>query len=151
MIYLYTCLPLWMFGRVKVWILTKLSGRLLHIYQMKFAFVSHCGPRLKILMTFSTADLGFLSYKMYFCCSPLRVQKINFTWPLLLREFFDNFGDTEECPFCTVESTACCYPPVYLAAPSASLHCRNYIKQCLGMTSLCLASIKIACGLYSDV
>lgn len=151
MIYLCTCLPLWMFGRMKVWILSKLSRRLSHIYPMKFAFVSHSGARLRILMSFSTAVLGFLSCKMYFYCSPLSVQKISFTWPFLLRKFFDNFGDTEECPFCTVKLTAFWYPPVYQAVPSASLHCKNYIKQCLGMTTLCLASIKIACGLHADV
>lgn len=149
MIYLCTCLPLWMFGRMKMWILTKLSRRLLHIYQMKFAFVSHSGPKLRILMSFSTAVLGFLSYKMYSVALHWAYKKLalldlsypgNFliTLVILRSVLLHCWIDSLLLPFCVCGSTF-------------NIFALQKFYQCLEMTSLCLASINIACGLYSDI
>lgn len=103
-----------MFERMKMWILAKFSRKDLHVYQMKFAFVSHC-LRLRILMGLSTAVSGFLNYKMLFFCSLLSLQNISI--PDL--PYPENSLITSVIPkhviSALLKSAACCSHPVRLA------------------------------------
>ena len=64
--------------------------------------VTHSGPRLRMLMVFSTAVSGCLNCKMHFCCSLLSLQKTR----LLDLPLSENSLITlviVKCPFCIVK------------------------------------------------
>lgn len=62
-----------------------------------------------------------VSCKMCFCCSPLSIQNISFTWLPYSGNFLITLVMLESVLSAQLELPACCYHPVYLAAPSTSL------------------------------
>ena len=148
---------MWLFPALNIWenevqILTKLSRKkkknnLLQVYQMEL--VTHSGPRLRMLMVFSTAVSGFLNCKMHFCCSLLSLQKTRLLDLPPSENSLITLVMVKSVLSALWKLAACCYYPVYLAAPSASLYCKKV--QCVEMAIVCLASLKISCELYSDV
>lgn len=95
---------------MKMWILTELNQKILLHLCHEICLCVLLWSKVESLDELFHCGLGLVSYTMHFCCSPLSIQKISFTWPSLLRELFNNFGDAEECPLCMVASPAGCQP-----------------------------------------